>query len=191
MSLEFGHWECEIENLGMKNLSWKFGIWKILENFEKDFFFFGWLSWLSFWLSLSVGAEILAPHFFVSSLFLFCFIFHQLPSASLHPLTLFIFFFTLIFFLHLTIYSHKKHFSKLLNFPSFISINISLDLCVLSIFIIYPFLVKPIFFASKWLFPPRDLLFLLFIVRNMIQHSIGMMMMDFFKTLGPMLHIVM
>ena len=96
-----------------------------------------------------------------------------------------------IHLLHLTISLHKKHFSKLLNFPSSISINISLDICVLSIFIIHPFLVKPIFFTSKWLLPPRDLLFLLFMVRNMIQHLIGMMMMDFFKTLGPMLHIVM
>ena len=90
-----------------------------------------------------------------------------------------------------TNFSHIKHFSKLFHIPSSISINISLDLCVLSIFITHPFLVKPIFFASKWLPPPRDLLFLLLMVRNMIQHLIGMMMMDFFKTLGPMLHIVM
>ena len=44
LSLKFGHWECEIENLGMKILNWKFGFWKILENFEKELFiylFFG------------------------------------------------------------------------------------------------------------------------------------------------------
>ena len=39
LSLEFGHWECGSENLGMKILNWKFGVWKILENFEIDFFF--------------------------------------------------------------------------------------------------------------------------------------------------------
>ena len=126
-----------------------------------------------------------------TSLFLhFSFLLHLL-STFLPPLTLFTFFFPLIFLLHLTISSHKKYFSKLLILPSSISINISLIACVLSIFITHPFLVKPIFFASRWLLPPRDLLFLLFMVRNMIQHLIGMMMMDFFKTLGPMLHIVM
>ena len=39
LSLKFGHWEYGIENLGMKILNWKFRVWKILENFEKDFFF--------------------------------------------------------------------------------------------------------------------------------------------------------
>ena len=126
-----------------------------------------------------------------TSLFLhFSFLLH-LSSTFLPPLALFIFFFPLIFLLYFTISSYKKHFSKLLNLPSSISINISLDLCVLSISITHPFLVKPIFFASRWLLPPRDLLFLLFMVRNMIQHLSGMMMMDFFKTLGPMLHFVM
>ena len=163
----------------MKVLNWKFGFWKILENFEKYFFFLG---WLSFWLSFKCGGWNFGPPFFC--LFSFPFLLH-LPSTSLPPLALFTFFFPLIFVLHLSISSHKKHFSKLLNLPLSISINISLDPCVLSTFIIYPFLVKPIFFASKWLLPPRDLLFLLFMVRNMIQHLIDMMMMDFFKTLGP------
>ena len=34
LSLKFGNRECGIENLGMKTLNWKFGFWKILENFE-------------------------------------------------------------------------------------------------------------------------------------------------------------
>ena len=38
LSLKFGHWECGIENLGLKILNWKFRVWKILENFEKIFF---------------------------------------------------------------------------------------------------------------------------------------------------------
>ena len=126
-----------------------------------------------------------------TSLFLTFFFFTSSSSTFLPPLTLFISFFPLIFLLHLTITSYKKHFSKLLDLPSSISINISLDPCVLSIFITYQFLVKPIFFASRGILPPKDLLFFLFMVRNMIQHLSGMMMMDFFKTLGPMLHIVM
>ena len=121
---------------------------------------------------------------------LFSFLLH-LSSTFLPPLALFTFFFPLLFLLHFTISSHKKHFSKLLHLPSSISINISLDLCVLSIFITHPFLVKSIFFASKWLFPPRDLLFLLLKVRNMIRHLIGMMMMDFFKTLRPCRHSIL
>ena len=134
------------------------------------------------------GGRNFGPPTSLSLSFPFCFIFHQL---FLPPLALFTFFFPLIFLLHLIIFSHIKHFSKLFHSPSSISINISLDLCVLSIFITHPFLVKPIFFASKWLPPPRDLLFLLLMVRNMIQHLIDMMMMDFFKTLGLMPHIVM
>ena len=52
---------------------------------------------------------------------LFAFLLH-LPSTSLPTLTLFTFFFPLIFLLHLIISSHKKHFSKLLNLPSLISV---------------------------------------------------------------------
>ena len=88
-----------------------------------------------------MGAEILAPYLLVS--FLFPFLLHP-PSTSLPPVALFTFFFPLIFVLHLSISSHKKHFSKLLNLPLSISINIPLDPCVLSIFITHPFLVKPI-----------------------------------------------
>ena len=166
-----------------------------LKTLKKIFFFFGvdwvnsvWLSWLSFWLSFKCGGRNFGPPLHCFSLF--ASLLHLL-STSLPPLTLFTFFFLLIFLLHLTISSHKKHISKLLNLPSCISINIYLDHCVLSIFITHPFLVKPIFFATRWLLPPRDPLFLFFMVRNMIQHLIGMMMTDFFKTLGPMLHIVM
>ena len=80
-------------------------------------------------------------HFLVSSLFFFA----SSSSTFLPPLALFTSFFLFIFLLHLTISSHKKHFSKLLHLPLSISINISLDLCILSIFITQPFLVKPIF----------------------------------------------
>ena len=138
-----------IENVRLKILEWKFGFWNILENFQQEFFFFFGLTKSTQFDSVDstlaefkcVRAEILAPHFLVS---LFSFLLN-LPSTFLPPLALFAFFFPLIFLLHLTISSHKKHFSKLLHLPSSISINISLDLCVLSIFITHPFLVKPIF----------------------------------------------
>ena len=178
--------------------NWKFGngnfelkIWILKDPWKlwKIYFFLG---WLSFWLSFKCGGQNFGPP--LLCLFSFPFLLH-LPSTSLPPLTLFTFFFPLIFLLHLTISSHKKHVYKLLNLPSSIPINISLDPCILSIFITHPFwwnpFSKPILFASKWLLPSRDLLFFLFRVRNMIQHLSGMMMMDFFKTLGPMLHIVM
>ena len=133
--LKFVHWECGIENLGMRILNWKIGVWKILENFKNDFFFFFffWVDWVNsaFGWVLSVG-----PKFWPLtslSLSFFSFLFH-LSSTSLPPLTLFIFFFTLIFLLHLTIYFHRTHFSKLLNLPSSISINISLDPCVFEYF---------------------------------------------------------
>ena len=132
----------------MRMWNWKLGNEKFwIENYDferyletlKNDFFFSFLGWLSFWLGLSVGAEIFAPHFFVSSLFAFLLhlllFLHWQYSPSSSPW----------FFLHFPISSHRKHFSKLLNSPSSISINISLDLCVLSIFIPHPFLVKPIF----------------------------------------------
>ena len=113
-------------------------------------------------------------------------------STFLPRLALFIFFFPLIFLLHFTISSHKKHFSKLFNFPLSISINISLDPCVFEHFHHTPIFGETHFsFASRWLLPPKDPLFLLFMVRNIIPYLIGMMRMSFFKTLGPMLHIVM
>ena len=139
--------------MGIENENLKFGnenldFERYLRTLKKFFFFFGgvnwvnlvWLSWLSIGWVYVCGAKI-APYFFVS---LFSFLFH-LPLTFLPPLALFTFFFPLIFLLHLTIYAHKKHFSKLLHLPSSISINISLDLCVLSIFITHPFLVKLIF----------------------------------------------
>ena len=182
LDLKIGHWECRIENLDFE---------RYLKTLKKIFFFWVnwvnsvWLSWLSFGWVKCGGRNFGSP---LLCLFPFSFLLH-LPSTLLAPLTLFTFSFPLIFLLHLTISSYKKHFSKLIDLPS--SIYISLDPCVLSFFITHPFLVKPIFFASKWLLPPRGLLFFLFMVRNMIQHLSGMMMMDFFKTLGPMLHIVM
>ena len=140
MNSKFGHWEYEFENLGTKILSWKFGIWDILKTLKKKVFFF-FFCWLSLRLSLSVGAEFWPPTFLCLSLFPFFSSF----STSLPPLSLFTLFFPLDFLLHLTISSHEKYFSKLLKLPSSISINISSDPCVLKHFIMYPFLVKPIF----------------------------------------------
>ena len=145
LSLKVGNWECEIENLGMKILilkdTWKFWFWKILEKEDFYFIFLGWLSQLSL-TEFKCGGRNFGPP--LLCLFSFSFFLH-LPSTSLPPLTLFTFLFPLIFLLQLTIYSHKKHSSKLLNSSSSISLNISLDLRVLSIFIPHPFLVKPIF----------------------------------------------
>ena len=127
-----------------------------------------------------------------TSLFLPFSFFASSSSTFLPPLTLFIFFFPLIFLLHFTISStKKKNFSKLLNFPSSISINNSLDPCVFEHFHHTPIFGETHFsFASRWLLPPKDPLFLLFMVRNMIPHLIGMMRMVFFKALGPILHII-
>ena len=121
------------------------------------------------------------------------------PTSLFLPFSLFCFILTnfspsinTIHLLHFTLSSHKKHFSKLLNFPSSISINISLDPCVFEHFHHTSIFGETHFsIASRWLLPPRDPLLLLFIVRNMIPHLIGMMRMGFFKTLGPMPHIVM
>ena len=127
-----------------------------------------------------------------TSLFLPFSFFYLSSPTSLPLLTLFIFFFPMIFLLHFTISSHKKHFSKLFNFPSSISINNSLDPCVFEHFHHTPIFGETYFsFASRWLLPPKDPIFLLFMVRNMISHLIGMIRMGFFKTLGPMLHIAM
>ena len=152
-----------IENVQLKAwewkfLNWKFGFWKILENFVKDFFL-GWLSWLSFCWVKEYGGRNLPPPLPPRSLFLSFCLLASYFFTSHPPLSLFISFFPLIFLLHFIISSHKRHVSKLLNSPSSISINISLDLYVLSIFIPHPFLVKPIFFALKWLLPPRDIPF--------------------------------
>ena len=70
---------------------------------------------------------------FLVSLFFLSFLL-SLPPSFLPPLTLFTLIFTLIFLLHLTISSPKKIFSNLLNLPSLISLNISLDPCVLEHF---------------------------------------------------------
>ena len=145
MELKIWEWKFWIKNLEFESY---------LKTLKKIFFGltestqFDWVDSAFGWV-LSVGAEILAPHFFVSSFFLYASSFINFSSSidTIHLL------------LPLDFSSYKKHFSKLLNSPSSISINISLDLCVLSIFIPHPFLVKPIFFALKWLLPPRDLLF--------------------------------
>ena len=132
--------------------------------------------------------------FFASSFIIFFF----------PPLTLFTFFSTL-HFLHPTISSLKNYFPKLLKLPSLISLNIYiyiyiyihvciLDPCVLEHFCYTSIFGEthfqtPLFFAQKCHPLPMDLLFLLFMERNIIYHLNGMMRNGSFKTLGPMLHI--
>ena len=82
-----------------------------------------WLSWLSNLLSLSVGGEFW-PHFPCLTLFSSSFIF----SSSIKTIHL-------LLPLDFSSSSHhffykKKYFSKLLNLPSSISLNISLDPCL-------------------------------------------------------------
>ena len=147
LNSKFGHWEYEFENLGIKIFELKIWDLRYLKTLKKKVFFWvdwvnsTWLSWLSLRLSLGVGAEVWPPTFLYLSLFLFFFLVSSF-STSLPRLSLITLFFPLDFLLHLTISSHKKYFSKLLKLPSSISINISLDLHVLSIFIPHPFLVK-------------------------------------------------
>ena len=98
---------------------------KEMKRKEKGFFFLG-ADWVSWFLC---GGRILAPHFLC--LFLCCFFLlhlffhHQHYSLSSSP---WFFFFLSPFLLK------KKHFSKLLKFPLSISLNISLDPCVLEHF---------------------------------------------------------
>ena len=140
-----------------------------------------------------MGAEFWPPICLVSLFFFFASSF----ITFLPPLTLFIFFLHLIFLLQLTISSLKKKkcFSKLLNLPSLISLNISLDSCVLEHFCHTPtfggtHFQTHIFIASKCLLLQMDPLFLLFIARNMIHHLNGMMRRGSFKTPRPMLRIL-
>ena len=132
---------------------------------EKDFFFFweliestqfDWVDLATCWV-LSVGVEFWPP---ICLVFLF-FFFASSFITFLPLLTLFIFFLHLIFLLQFTISSlKKKSFSKLLNLPSLISLNISLDPCVLEHFCHTPTfgetIFKPIFslhqnvFFFKW-----------------------------------------
>ena len=88
----------------------------------------------------------------------------------------------------------KKHFSKLLNLPSLISLNIFLDPCVLENFCYTPIFGEThfqthLFFASKCHLLPMDHFFLLLVARNSIHHLNGMMRGSF-KTPRPMLHIL-
>ena len=130
------------------------------------------------------------PPFFLS----FPFSFLLSPSSTfLPPLLLFTFFFHLIFLLHPTISSLKNYFPKLLNLPSLISLNIYIYiyfqiLLVLAIFL-HTHFQNPLFFAQKCHPPPMDLLYLLFMERNIIHHLNGMMRRSSFKTPRLMLHI--
>ena len=137
------------------------------------------------------------PPQFVLSLSLFFFFFFSFASSfvlsstinTIHP------------HLHLDVSSSphhffsKKYFSKLLNVPSLIYLNIFLDPCVLEHFCHTPIFGEThfqihLFFAPTCLLLPMDLLFSLFMARNMIQHLIRMMRRGFFKTPRPMLHIL-
>ena len=138
-----------------------------------------------------MGAKFWTPLSLVS---LFFFLLLLPPSSFLPPLTLFIFFFPLIFLLHLTISFSKKHFSKLLNLPLLISLNTFLDPCVLEYFCYTPIFGETHFQthllnASKCHFLPMDPLFSLLMARNIIHHLNGMMRRGSFKTPRPILHI--
>ena len=78
----------------------------------------------------------------LSSFFLFFFVFVSFLSSFflLPPLSLFTSFFHLDFLLPYTISSLKKHFPKLLNIPSLITLNIFSDPCVLGHFCFIPIL---------------------------------------------------
>ena len=130
------------ENL--KNFHSSFLIFLFLKRKEKRFFFIFW-SWLS-WLNNSCcktkrGAEFWPP-FIVFSFSFFFFAFRS--SFFLLPLLLlFTSFFHLDFLLPYTISSLKKHFPKLLNIPSLITLNIFSDPCVLGHFCFIPILWNP------------------------------------------------
>ena len=91
-------------------------------------------------------------------------------------------------------FSKKKiFFSKLLNLPSLVSLNIFLDPCVLEHFCHTPIFGEThfqthLFFAPTCILP-MDFLFLLFMARNMIQHLIGMIRRGSFKTHAPYSHM--
>ena len=88
------YWASRMWNWKLGNENFELKIWILKDTWKlwKRFFFFFWvnwvnlvwLSWLSFDWVLSVWAKILAPHFFVSFFFLFCFIFHQLFLLHWH-----------------------------------------------------------------------------------------------------------
>ena len=92
------------------------------------------------------GGGEFGPHFLVFSLFSlslsFFFFFVSFLSSFflLPPLSLFTSFFHLDFLLPYTISSLKKHFPKLLNIPSLITLNIFSDPCVLGHFCFIPIL---------------------------------------------------
>ena len=137
-----------------------------------------------------MGVEFWPP---ICLVFLF-FFFASSFITFLPLLTLFIFFLHLIFLLQLTISSlKKKSFSKLLNLPSLVSLNIFLDPCVLEHFCHTPIFGEThfqthLFFAPTCILP-MDFLFLLFMARNMIQHLIGMIRRGSFKTHAPYSHM--
>ena len=95
------------------------------------------------------GGGEFGPHFLGFSLFslsllffFFFFVFVSFLSSFflLPPLSLFTSFFHLDFLLPYTISSLKKHFPKLLNIPSLITLNIFSDPCVLGHFCFIPIL---------------------------------------------------
>ena len=126
----------------------------------------------------------------------FCACFHLFFSSPsslslLSPLLLFTSFFHLHFLHSQTISSLENHFPRLLNLLSFISLNITSDLCVLDQLRNKPICLKPIsklpFFALSWHLP-RGHLFLLSMGWNIIHPLNGMRKKGSFKTLKPMLH---
>ena len=120
-----------------------------------------------------------------------CFFSSPSSLSLLSPLLLFTSFFHLHFPHSQTISSLENHFPRLLNLLSFISLNITSDLCVLDQLRNKPLFLKPIsklpFFALSWHLL-RGHLFLLSMGRNIIHPLNGMRTKGSFKTLKPMLH---
>ena len=131
------NWKLGNENFWIENLDFE----RYLKLWKRFFFWVDWVTELTqLWYCLSVwGPKFWPPHFFVS---LFSFLLH-LPSTFSSSIGTIHLLLPLIFLLYFIISSYKKHFSKFLNSPSSISINISLDLCVLSTFIPHPFWWNP------------------------------------------------
>ena len=135
----------------------KFEVWVFIENWRVEFKIWTLRTWTRKFGNKNFELKIWdlgfwPPTFLCLSLFLYLFylfiylffLFRLSPPLFLHchyslSSSPWIFFFISPFLLT------KKYFSKLLKLPSSISINISLDPCVLEHFITYPFLVKPIF----------------------------------------------
>ena len=130
------------------------------------------------------GAEFWPPFFLSFPFFFFAFSFLHLSST--------------IVTIHLLLpldFSSSHHFlSKKVTFLSFSiflrsSPSIFFQILVFLAIFLHTHFQNPLFFAQKCHPPPMDLLFLLFMERNIIHHLNGMMRRSSFKTPRLMLHI--